>query len=68
MARADMLLKLAKASTITVPETWTVNKDEKTNLCRWLCDNGTADDFEHFKPTLRVLKDILVGDVMEDAS
>ena len=51
-----------------VPESWTVNKDEKTNLCNWLCENGTADDFEHFKPTLEMLKEILIGDKMEEAS
>lgn len=53
---------------IIVPEGWTVNKDEKTNLCKWLCENGTADDFEHFKPTLEMLNDILTGDKREDAS
>ena len=68
MARADLLLTLDRASTIAVPETRTVNKDEKMNLCTWFCDNGTADDFEHFKPTLEMLKDILTGDMMEDAS
>ena len=24
-------------------ETWTVNEDEKTNLCSWLCENGTFE-------------------------
>ena len=33
----------------TIPEQWTVNKDEKTNLCNWLCENGTAEDFQHFQ-------------------
>ena len=51
-----------------IPEIWTVNKDEKMNLCNWLCDNGTPDDFEHFKPTLQMLKDILAGDMMENPS
>ena len=60
--------KVARGEEIVVPETWMVNKDEKTNLCNWLCDNGTVDDFEHFKPTLQMLKDILVEDMMEEAS
>ncbi|MXZ40477.1 MAG: AAA family ATPase, partial [Caldilineaceae bacterium SB0666_bin_21] len=38
-----------------VPETWSVNEDEKTRLCSWLCQNGTADDFEHFRSTLEML-------------
>jgi len=55
--------KEERGERIVVPETWMVNKDEKTNLCNWLCENGTADDFEHFRPTLEMLKDLL-----EDAS
>ncbi len=27
---------------------WTVNQSQKTNLCDWLCENGTVDDFQHF--------------------
>lgn len=60
--------KTVRNKEVVVPEIWTVNKDEKTNLCTWLCENGTADDFEHFEPTLEMLKDILVEDMMEDAS
>jgi hypothetical protein len=26
----------------------TVNRDEKGNLCGWLCENGTKEDFESF--------------------
>ena len=32
----------------TIPEEWKINKDEKSNLCEWLCTNGTAEDFQHF--------------------
>ena len=40
-----------------LPEKWTVNPDEKTNLCDWLCENGTAEDFEGFQ----VIFDLLEG-------
>ena len=33
----------------TVPEQWTINKDEKSNLCNWLCEKGTVEDFQHFQ-------------------
>lgn len=33
----------------TIPEQWTVNEKEKVNLCNWLCENGTVEDFQHFK-------------------
>ena len=32
----------------TIPEEWKINGDEKTNLCEWLCANGTAEDFQYF--------------------
>lgn len=50
----------------TVPERWTVNTDEKTNLCNWLCEHGTVEDYEHFRPTLEMLNGILGGVSVED--
>ena len=43
----------------TIPEAWTVNEDEKTNLCNWLCENGTAEDFQHFSVIFDMLEDVL---------
>ena len=40
----------------TIPEQWKVNRDEKTNLCNWLCENGTVEDFRHFDNILDVLR------------
>ena len=42
-----------------VPEQWTVNKDEKTNLCDWLCENGTKEDFHHFSKIFDLLQEIV---------
>ena len=44
-----------------VPEKWSVNKYEKTNLCNWLCENGTAEDFRHFEPIFAMLEEVLAG-------
>ena len=43
----------------TVPEKWVTNEDEKTNLCNWLCENGTAEDFEHFQVVFDLLEGVL---------
>ena len=43
----------------TTCEIWTVNNNEKTCLCNWLCQNGTADDFQHFLPVLEMLRKII---------
>ena len=41
------------------PERWEVNKDEKTNLCDWLCENGTAEDFQKFAEVFTIIEDTL---------
>lgn len=51
--------KLERGKEVNVPEAWTVNKDEKTNLCNWLCENGTQKDFQHFEVIFKLLEDIL---------
>lgn len=43
----------------TVPEKWEVHSDEKTNLCNWICENGTADDFQHFQTVFELLEEAL---------
>ena len=44
---------------IVVPESWSINKSEKTNLCNWLCENGTTEDFRHFKVIFDFLSEFL---------
>ena len=43
----------------SVPEEWTVNENEKTNLCDWLCEHGTVDDFKHFGKVFDLLEETL---------
>ena len=42
-----------------VPEKWSVNKDEKSNLCNWLCEHGTRGDFRHFEKIFEMLEETL---------
>lgn len=44
---------------LIIPEKYEVNKDEKGNLCNWLCENGTIDDFANFKIIFEILEDFL---------
>ena len=41
--------KTVRGKGTDVPERWTVNEDEKTNLCNWICDNGSVEDFGSFR-------------------
>lgn len=48
-----------RGEVIQVPEKWCINKDEKRNLCDWLIENGTAEDFESFSEVLDMLEALL---------
>ena len=41
------------------PERWEVNEDEKTNLCDWLCEKGTQEDFRGFEAVFKIIEDDL---------
>ena len=51
-----------------VPEQWKVNEDEKSNLCDWLCKNGTKEDFQCFSGILDELCKIpgMLRPIVED--
>lgn len=49
--------KKVRGADFVVPETWAVNPDEKSNLCEWLCANGTADDFRNFQMLFDMLRE-----------
>lgn len=42
-----------------VNEQYKVNLDEKGNLCNWLCENGTKDDFIHFDTVFEIIEKFL---------
>ena len=50
--------KMERGKKIDVEESWTVNENEKTNLCNWLCENGTEKDFQNFKKVFEILREI----------
>lgn len=55
----DAHQKKVRGQTIAVPEEWKVNRNEKRNLCTWVCENGTADDFEKFSLAFDILEEVL---------
>ncbi len=52
---------MCRGNSKTIKETWTVNRHEKTNLCNWLCEHGTDEDFKYFQPTLKLLDELLTS-------
>ena len=51
--------RTVRGQEIESPETWVINRDEKRNLCDWLCDNGNAADFARFEVVFSVLEECL---------
>jgi hypothetical protein len=43
----------------TQPEICEINKSEKRNLCKWLCTNGTIEDFVQFKVVFDLIEEII---------
>ena len=50
--------KIERGSTTTIPETWSINPNEKRNLCDWLVTNGDASDFGAFTAIFDILDEI----------
>lgn len=44
---------------IVILEKCTVNSDEKMNLCNWICENGTAEDFQQFGVIFDLMEEVL---------
>ncbi len=51
--------KIERGDCLNVPEEWTINRNEKANLCSWLCENGTVEDFQHFRVVFDLLEEVL---------
>lgn len=51
--------KTVRGESLVVPEAWEVNNDEKNNLCNWLCENGTLEDFNSFMEVFKMIEEIL---------
>ncbi len=48
--------KTERGKDVCVPESWSVNKSEKRNLCNWLCEHGVREDFRHFEGVFEELE------------
>lgn len=43
----------------TIPSVKLVNKDEKGNICNWLCSNGEAEDFQEFERVFNIIEKVI---------
>lgn len=54
-------VKRTRGIDVTIPAKKSVNKDEKKNLCEWLCVNGTVEDFCNFVSVFEIIEDELLN-------
>lgn len=52
---------IVRGAEVLVPESWSVNENEKRNLCDWLCTHGARKDFRHFGPVFDALEAVPDG-------
>ena len=52
------ITKLVRGKEVTVPEKWEINPNEKGNLCNWLVENGTKEDFKNFEEVFNIIAEV----------
>lgn len=53
------IIKTERGNDIVIPKKWEINKDEKGNLCDWICQNGGKNDFKHFEKLFEIINNII---------
>lgn len=53
------MVNRVRNETVVIPASQSVNKDEKGNICNWLCENGKAEDFLGFEKVFEILSSII---------
>jgi predicted ATP-binding protein involved in virulence len=48
--------KLVRGVEVNIPKKIEVNANEKRHLCEWLCEHGTAEDFEGFQAVFALIE------------
>lgn len=56
--KTPQITKLVRGEEIIEPEKWEINPNEKRNLCDWLAENGTTEDFQNFTVVFDILNEI----------
>ncbi|OHX36622.1 hypothetical protein BJL95_09545 [Methylomonas sp. LWB] len=56
----EVTTKRVRGQEVITPAKKTVNKDEKGNMCNWICANATADDFRSFSSVFDIIEETLL--------
>ena len=55
----NVTVKNISSSTVSYAKVELYFKDEKGNMCNWLCANGTLDDFQNFAHIFDLIEQVL---------
>ncbi|GAA0585966.1 hypothetical protein GCM10008997_37840 [Halomonas salifodinae] len=50
-----------RGSLVEIPASKSINKDEKGNMCNWLCEHGEEQDFIFFQSAFNIIEEIVNG-------
>jgi predicted ATP-binding protein involved in virulence len=53
--------KRIRGEDVIKPSIKSVNKDEKGNMCNWLCENGDVQDYSNFEIAFQIIEEIING-------
>lgn len=56
----ESTIERIRGQEVVSPAKKSINKDEKKNLCDWLCINGTAHDFRNFSSVFDIIENTLL--------
>ena len=57
----EAALKRVRGVESDIPASKSVNKDEKGNMCDWLCENGSSEDFSNFIAAFDIIEEVTNG-------
>jgi predicted ATP-binding protein involved in virulence len=52
-------VRRVRGEDVVIVESRSVNRDEKGNMCTWLCENGQQEDFVGFAAVFSIIEDIV---------
>lgn len=57
----EQSIKRIRGNLTTIPAFKSINKDEKGNMCNWLCEHGTLEDFVNFESLFVIIESVING-------
>ena len=57
--KIEQTKKIERGIEKIIPEKYSINENEKGNLCEWICENGTKEHFANFEIIVKMIDEFL---------